>query len=110
MILIIRLSYIDPFQRQVRKLVVVNIEYTLYVVVREPRLPLDTLANVIGQQSGGHGTVAPPVPIPNTEVKRCCADDSMTKGHAKVGHCQILNPSPQGEGFFLQLAKYPLYR
>ena len=44
------------------------------------------------QQSGGHGTVAPPVPIPNTEVKRCCADDSMTKGHAKVGHRQIHNP------------------
>ena len=93
-----------------RKLVVVKLKYTLYVVVREPRLPLDTLANVIGQQSGGHGTVAPPVPIPNTEVKRCCADDSMTKGYAKVGHCQISNPSPQGGGFFLSNAKYRLYR
>jgi hypothetical protein len=40
-------------------------------------------------QSGGHGTVVPPVPIPNTEVKRCCADDSMAKGYAKVGRCQI---------------------
>lgn len=40
-------------------------------------------------QSGDHGTVVPPVPIPNTEVKRCCADDSMAKGYAKVGRCQI---------------------
>ena len=32
--------------------------------------------------------MAPPVPIPNTPVKRRSADDSMTKGHAKVGHRQ----------------------
>jgi hypothetical protein len=61
----------------------------------------DILTSHPGQQSGGHGTVAPPVPIPNTEVKRCCADDSMTKGHAKVGRCQITNPSPHRAGFFL---------
>jgi phosphoadenosine phosphosulfate reductase len=45
--------------------------------------------------------VVPPVPIPNTEVKRCCADDSMTKGYAKVGRCQIINPTPHRVGFFL---------
>ncbi len=42
--------------------------------------------------SGDHGTVVPPVPIPNTEVKRCCADDSWAIGPAKVGRCQIQSP------------------
>ena len=36
--------------------------------------------------------MAPPVPIPNTEVKRCCADDSMAKGYAKVGRRQYPRP------------------
>ena len=78
--------------------------FYLYAVVRDPKFLFvspDTLSNYVGWQSGGHGTVAPPVPIPNTEVKRCCADDSMTKGYAKVGRCQIINPSPSGAGFFL---------
>ena len=53
--------------------------------------------------SGDHGTVVPPVPIPNTEVKRCCADDSMATGHAKVGRCQINTPRitlKSNAGFF----------
>ena len=32
-----------------------------------------------GRESGGHSTVAPPVPIPNTEVKRCSADGSAVQ-------------------------------
>ena len=55
--------------------------------------------------SGDHGTVVPPVPISNTEVKRCCADDSMAIGHAKVGRCQIkihpVLPSKVMRGFFV---------
>ena len=44
-----------------------------------PRLPLFSL--VVGRialliLSGGHGGEAIPVPIPNTEVKLSCADDS----------------------------------
>ena len=46
------------------------------------------------QSSGGHGTVVPPVPIPNTEVKRCSADDSMTIGYAKVGRRQLISKTP----------------
>ena len=45
----------------------------------------------------------PPVPIPNTEVKRCRADGSASIGCARVGHCQDYarcfgNKAP---GFFL---------
>ncbi len=47
--------------------------------------------------SGDHGTVVPPVPIPNTEVKRCCADDSWAIGPAKVGRCQIKSPRASKE-------------
>jgi hypothetical protein len=43
--------------------------------------------------------VAPPVPIPNTEVKHCCADDSWAIGPAKVGRCQSITPPiPHGVG------------
>ena len=30
----------------------------------------------------------PPDPIPNSEVKRLCANDSVGLAHAKVGHRQ----------------------
>jgi hypothetical protein len=36
--------------------------------------------------------VAPPVPIPNTEVKRCSPDDSTSIGCAKVGRRQSYAP------------------
>ena len=36
--------------------------------------------------------MAPPVPIPNTEVKRCSPDDSTSIGCAKVGRRQSYAP------------------
>ena len=38
--------------------------------------------------SGDISVVVPPVPIPNTEVKRCSPDDSTSIGCAKVGNRQ----------------------
>ena len=46
----------------------------------------------IRQPSGDPSAVAPPVPIPNTEVKRCSPDDSASIGCAKVGRRQIYAP------------------
>src|SRR3954471_22471842 len=43
--------------------------------------------------SGDHSAVAPPVPIPNTEVKRCSPDGSATIGCARVGRRQNKNPA-----------------
>ena len=43
---------------------------------------------------GGHSAVEPPDPIPNSEVKRSSADDSVGSPHVKVGHCQGLIQSP----------------
>ena len=34
-----------------------------------------------------HSAVVPPDPLPNSEVKRSCADDSVGSPHVKVGHC-----------------------
>src|SRR5207248_3604535 len=45
------------------------------------------------QISGDHRAVAPPVPIPNTAVKRCSPDGSATKGRARVGRRQNKNPA-----------------
>ena len=42
---------------------------------------------------GGHSEPEPPDPIPNSEVKRLSADDSVGLPHAKVGHCQVLIPN-----------------
>ena len=43
--------------------------------------------------AGGHGEVAIPVPIPNTEVKHLCADDTAESG--KVGSCRLFYFKPR---------------
>lgn len=51
--------------------------------------------------SGDPSAVAPPVPIPNTEVKRCSPDGSTATGRARVGRRQNKNPGEFSSGFFL---------
>ena len=43
---------------------------------------------------GDNSAVVPPDPIPNSEVKRSCADGSVGFPHVRVGHRQapIQNP------------------
>jgi hypothetical protein len=41
--------------------------------------------------SGNHRAVAPPDPIPNSEVKHSIADGSLGSPHARVGHFQAPN-------------------
>ena len=41
---------------------------------------------------GNNSVLDPPDPIPNSEVKWNCADDSVGSPHVKVGHCQALIP------------------
>ena len=50
------------------------------------------------QPSGDTSAVEPPVPIPNTDVKRCSPDDSASIGCAKVGRRQFLAPSLGNKG------------
>ena len=46
--------------------------------------------------------MVPPVPIPNTEVKRCSPNDSASLGGAKVGRRQSYRPAPhKGAGRLL---------
>ena len=56
---------------------------------------------------GDHSAVAPPDPIPNSEVKRSRADGSV-QPHARVGHRQGLTPKPRSSslrGFSLVAKK-----
>ena len=39
--------------------------------------------------------MVPPDPIPNSEVKRRCADGSVGLPHVRVGHRQVLNVYPE---------------
>ena len=39
--------------------------------------------------------MVPPDPIPNSEVKRRCADGSVGLPHVRVGHRQVLNVNPE---------------
>ena len=39
--------------------------------------------------------MVPPDPIPNSEVKRRCADGSVGLPHVRVGHRQVLNVEPR---------------
>ena len=54
-----------------------------------------------GQISGDYRAVAPPVPIPNTEVKRCSPDGSTATGRARVGRRQSKNPTGFPVGFLV---------
>ncbi len=46
---------------------------------------------LITELLGNHSVLDPPDPIPNSEVKRNSADDSVGSPHVKVGHCQAFN-------------------
>ena len=52
----------------------------------------------IRQSSGDPSAVAPPVPIPNTEVKRCSPNGSASLGCARVGRRQNYEPRPVKAG------------
>ena len=41
--------------------------------------------------------MVPPDPIPNSEVKRRCADGSVGLPHVRVGHRQVVNIEPRAE-------------
>jgi hypothetical protein len=51
--------------------------------------------------SGDSSAVAPPVPIPNTEVKRCSPDGSTAIGRVRVGRRQSKNPAGFPVGFLV---------
>ena len=56
--------------------------------------------------------MVPPDPIPNSEVKRRCADGSVGHPHVRVGHRQVLNVNPElnGLGFLFMDFCQKLYR
>ena len=72
------------------------------------RLQIQSLSGLvpfkdITELLGNHSVLDPPDPIPNSEVKRYCADDSVGSPHVKVGHCQAFIPKPRYfivSGFF----------
>ena len=56
------------------------------------KIYLDNITGLLGNNS----VLDPPDPIPNSEVKRNSADDSVGSPHVKVGHCQAFIPKPRG--------------
>jgi hypothetical protein len=55
--------------------------------------------------SGDNSVVAPPVPIPNTEVKRCSPDGSTAIGRARVGRRQSKTPGGSSHRAFSALLR-----
>ena len=55
--------------------------------------------------------MVPPDPIPNSEVKRRCADGSVGLPHVRVGYRQVLNIEPRAEwlGVFVLYKTLELY-
>src|SRR5512133_2696646 len=76
----------------------VNVNRNARIVNRKMRLRCNDSTNLESRTraeqrkallgSGDNSVVAPPVPIPNTEVKRCSPDGSTATGRARVGHRQ----------------------
>src|SRR3954447_21197022 len=56
-------------------------------------MPPENRAGSSARFSGDLSAVVPPVPIPNTEVKRCSPDGSATIGCARVGRRQNKTPA-----------------
>ncbi len=65
---------------------------------------LSNLTSLLGE----HSKREPPDPIPNSEVKPLCADDSVAGCHVKVGHRQALINKARliQTGFFLPREKH----
>ena len=101
-IFVIRISSLLPvcrYQRIKRSLKDWNRESVvataLWAVNRcnESRITHQTsLIEIQVARSGDINVVVPPVPIPNTEVKRCSPDGSTATGRARVGRRQNKNP------------------
>ncbi len=65
-------------------------------------------SELITELLGNHSVLDPPDPIPNSEVKWYCADDSVGSPHVKVGHCQafiLKAPIVYYRGFFMRVTK-----
>ena len=62
-------------------------------LVNFPRLLFSAVAGNKQNLSGDHSAVAPPDPMPNSEVKRSSADGSVGSPHVRVGHRQAPNLS-----------------
>jgi hypothetical protein len=60
-------------------------------LLQNSNLGFQTRLRLITGLLGNHSVLDPPDPIPNSEVKRNRADDSVGSLHVKVGHCQALN-------------------
>ena len=58
-----------------------------------PKGIIPTTTATLHPLPGEYSAVEPPDPIPNSEVKRSCADGSV-HAHARVGHRQGLYPKP----------------
>ena len=80
-----------------------DLEWSLEAWSRSQGAPAPAKATI--QASGDHSAVVPPVPIPNTEVKRCSPNDSASIGCVKVGRRQSYEPAeskdPAGSLFLL---------
>ena len=55
---------------------------------------------------GGHSELEPPVPIPNTEVKRLSVDGSVAMTMRESNTARLLNENPRSKdrGFFIRIA------
>ena len=57
--------------------------FTIKIADKEQKI----LAFLIKFSSSKHSILVPPDPMPNSEVKRYCADGSVGLPHVRVGHC-----------------------
>ena len=91
-----RCTHSNVFSRLV--LITRGLDHTHYADCLAPSLFIVQFSGRSPESVGGYDSGGPPVPIPNTEVKPDCADDTCLETDRENRSLPTLSPAMRGSG------------